>query len=494
MVHVIYYGTDNGGVSRSDECFDILSTIQSTSQNKIAELNKTRESEGNFLEKCKDLDEYLKNYNKDNTDCYEGEFTYIYDSVKYTINEELSKSTNYSKCIEKLKPKKQGQVDPEDATSKSDKEKQDSEVPLPEGRSQSILSSDRASEETERSRKHELPDKEQTKDQELDAANQQITLEPSENGTSLHSSGVPNAEASQNQVDAHGNSGAKDTVASGESTAVNSASNELGDHQRTSSQDGALATANPKEAPGAQGLDNGELSSSGLAEPDEPASKDVLTVPDGSPPDSQGSSPLHRSCLRASTQTGESPPVSVELFTDVQSHTDHPIQQKGQELAQKPQQEQSSDHVPVLTEFPSSTAHAHPEIGSFSFGTTESREVTPFIAINSLEGRTYSGPGPKNGFIHLPVPQTPEREPDRSRIKMYIIIGVIIFAVILLFILLFKYACLRGYFSKKKKKKRQMIQEELDRLMYSPSIFDEKNMYLPYTQLENSYYENEYEN
>ncbi|SBT58484.1 hypothetical protein POVWA1_087990 [Plasmodium ovale wallikeri] len=46
---------------------------------------------------------------------------------------------------------------------------------------------------------------------------------------------------------------------------------------------------------------------------------------------------------------------------------------------------------------------------------------------------------------------------------------------------------------KKKKKKRQRIQDELDRLMYSPSIFDEKNIYLPYTQLENSYYFNEYE-
>lgn len=441
MVHVIYYGTDNGGVSRSDECFDILSTIQSTSQNKIAELNKTRESEGNFLEKCKDLDEYLKNYNKDNKDCYEGEFKFIYESVKYTINEEIGKSTNYGKCIEKLKPKKQGQVDLEDATNKFDKEKQDSEVPPPEGRSQSILSSDRGSEETERSRKHELPDQEHTKNQELDAANQQITLEPSGNGTPLHSSGVPNAEASQNQVDAHGSSGAKDTVASGKSTAVNSASNELRNQQRTSSQDGALATANPKEAPGAQGLDNGELSSAGIAEPDEPASKDVLTVPDGSPPDSQGSSPLHRSsCLGASTRTGESPPVSVELFTDVQSHTDHPIQQKEQELAQKPQQEQSSHHAPVLTGLPSSIAHEHPHTDSSSFGTsTDSRGATPLVT-NNLEGGTDSGlrSSPESSFMQLPMLQTPEGESERSPIKMYIIIGVIIFAVILLFILLFK--------------------------------------------------------
>ncbi|SBT52317.1 PIR Superfamily Protein [Plasmodium ovale wallikeri] len=495
MVHVIYDVTANGGGNRGDECFEILSTIQSTAESKIAELDKTNESEGNFLEKCKDLDEYLKNYNKDNKDCYEGEFTFIYESVKYTINEEIGKSTNYSKCIEKLKPKKQDQVGPEDATKKSDKEKQDSEVSPPEGRSQSLLSSDKRSEETERLGKHKLPDQEQTEDQELDAANQQITLEPSENGIPPHSSGVLNEEESQNQVDAHGSSDAKDTVASGKSTAANSASNELGDHQRTS-QDGTLATADPKEAPSAQGLDSGELSSAGLAKPDEPASKDVLTVPDGPPPDSQESPLLHRpSCLRASTGTGESPPVCVELITNVQSHTDCPIQQKGQELEQKAQQEQSSDHVLALTELPSSTDHVHPHTGSSSFGTsTDSRGATPLVR-NNLEGGTDSGLGSsqENSFMQLPMLQTPEGESDRSSIKMYIIIGVIIFAVILLFILLFKYAWLRGYFSKKKKKKRQMIQEELDRLMYSPSIFDEKNMYLPYTQLDNLYCENEYE-
>ncbi|SBT73465.1 PIR protein [Plasmodium ovale] len=496
MVHVIYDVTANGGGNRGDECFEILSTIQSTAESKIAELNKTKETEGNFLEKCRDLDEYLKNYNKDNKDCYEGEFTFIYESVKYTINEEIGKSTNYSKCIEKLKAKKQGQVGEEDATKKSDKEMQDSEVVPPEERSQSILSSDRGSEETEHSGKDELSDQEQREHQKLDAANQKITLEPSENGTPLHSSGMPNEEESQNQVDAHGSSGAKDTVASGKSAALNSANNELGDHQRTSSQGGALAIANPKEAPSAQGLDNGELSSAGLAKPDEPASKDVLTVPDGPPPDSQESPLLHRpSCLRASTGTGESSPLSFELITNVQSHTDCPIQQKGQELEQKAQQEQSSDHVPALTELPSSTDHVHPHTGSSSFGTsTDSRGATPPVT-NNLEGGTDSGLGSsqENSFTQLPMLQTPEGESDRSSIKMYIIIGVIIFAVILLFILLFKYAWLRGYFSKKKKKKRQMIQEELDRLMYSPSIFDEKNMYLPYTQLDNLYYENEYE-
>ncbi|SBT33182.1 PIR Superfamily Protein [Plasmodium ovale wallikeri] len=80
-----------------------------------------------------------------------------------------------------------------------------------------------------------------------------------------------------------------------------------------------------------------------------------------------------------------------------------------------------------------------------------------------------------------------------TSIKLYVIIILVILAIILLSILLFKYACLRGHFSKKKKKKRQRIQEELDRIMYSPSIFNEKNMYLPYTRLENSYNDIAYE-
>lgn len=53
---------------------------------------------------------------------------------------------------------------------------------------------------------------------------------------------------------------------------------------------------------------------------------------------------------------------------------------------------------------------------------------------------------------------------------------------------------MRGYFLKKKKKKRQRIQQELDRIMYSTSIFDEKNMYLSYSRLQNSYYDILYEN
>ncbi|SBT02717.1 PIR Superfamily Protein [Plasmodium ovale curtisi] len=85
-------------------------------------------------------------------------------------------------------------------------------------------------------------------------------------------------------------------------------------------------------------------------------------------------------------------------------------------------------------------------------------------------------------------------ESEKISIKTYIIIILVVLAIILLSLLLFKYACLRGYFSKKRKKKRQRIQDELDRIMYSPSIFDEHNMYLPYVRLENSYYYNTHEN
>ncbi|SBT33163.1 PIR Superfamily Protein [Plasmodium ovale wallikeri] len=73
-----------------------------------------------------------------------------------------------------------------------------------------------------------------------------------------------------------------------------------------------------------------------------------------------------------------------------------------------------------------------------------------------------------------------EAKNEENLIKKYIIIGVVILAVTLLFVLLFKYACLSGYFSKKKKDKRKRIQEELDRMMYSHSIFEEENIYLSY--------------
>ncbi|SBS95083.1 PIR Superfamily Protein, partial [Plasmodium ovale curtisi] len=79
---------------------------------------------------------------------------------------------------------------------------------------------------------------------------------------------------------------------------------------------------------------------------------------------------------------------------------------------------------------------------------------------------------------------TIETKPTINSLKMYITIGLSILGFLLLLIPLFKFSPLGSRFSKKKKKKRQEIQEELERMIYSPSNFNENNMYLSYAHLE----------
>ncbi|SBT39519.1 PIR Superfamily Protein [Plasmodium ovale wallikeri] len=78
-------------------------------------------------------------------------------------------------------------------------------------------------------------------------------------------------------------------------------------------------------------------------------------------------------------------------------------------------------------------------------------------------------------------------------LKTYIIIILVILAIILFFIFLIKFTSLGKYFSKKKRNsERRRIQEELDKIMYSHSTFEEKNIYLSYNPPEYSQYDADY--
>ncbi|SBT73151.1 hypothetical protein, conserved [Plasmodium ovale] len=180
----------------------------------------------------------------------------------------------------------------------------------------------------------------------------------------------------------------------------------------------------------------------------------------------------------------------TELLTFL--YRKHPVQiifseVAGSTLVREPPREmkQTFENVPSTGE-----SSPLPEVSSQKKPKTEEgKQLSPELSLESAPEQAST----HTGLSHSGAVLVPEEEPGTNPIKMYIIIILVILAIVLLSILIFKYAYLRGYISKKKKKKRQRIQDELDRLMYSPSIFDEKNIYLPYTQLENSYYCNEYE-
>ncbi|SBT73646.1 hypothetical protein, conserved [Plasmodium ovale] len=173
-------------------------------------------------------------------------------------------------------------------------------------------------------------------------------------------------------------------------------------------------------------------------------------------------------------------------------HRKHPVQiifseVAGSTLAREPPREmkQTFENVPSTGE-----SSPLPEVASQKEPKNkEGKQLSPELSQESTSEQISL----HTGLAHNGILLIPQEGPGTNPIKMYIIIILVILAIVLLSILIFKYAYLRGYISKKKKKKRQRIQDELDRLMCSPSIFDEKNIYLPYTQLENSYYFNEYE-
>ncbi|SBT01384.1 PIR Superfamily Protein [Plasmodium ovale curtisi] len=77
-------------------------------------------------------------------------------------------------------------------------------------------------------------------------------------------------------------------------------------------------------------------------------------------------------------------------------------------------------------------------------------------------------------------------------IKTYITIGLSILGFILLLIFLIKFTAFGRIFSKKKKNNRQIIQEELHRIMYSPSSLEEQNIYMSYGNSEYSQYDSQY--
>ncbi|SBT56598.1 PIR Superfamily Protein [Plasmodium ovale wallikeri] len=77
-------------------------------------------------------------------------------------------------------------------------------------------------------------------------------------------------------------------------------------------------------------------------------------------------------------------------------------------------------------------------------------------------------------------------------IKTYITIGISILGFILLLIFLIKFTVLGRFFRKKKKNNKENIQEELHRIMYSPSSLEEQNVYFSYDNSEYSQYDSQY--
>ncbi|SBT72149.1 hypothetical protein, conserved [Plasmodium ovale] len=479
MAEVSFSSHSNTEEERKEKCIEKLVDLTDDVNGKVDKLGVAKEGDKQFLQICEQLREYQDRYNERDTECSDALFLGLYADIKSSIGNALKKCTVYQESLKKLVPEKKETLAEDQLGKDGTKEK----TQLAKG-DQVMSERNVGSNGVEHldNNKLQILDQDNGHGERTPDGNKDSEL--SQTAKPTNSLGTPNHIATPNQVDSHDSNGAEDTVASGESTEVNSANGELDDYQKNSSQHSATADSGPKGELGAQDLSSVQESTDGPAKTD-----------------AQKLSPEVRLPQQEGSLTGSGAPVDSELRAGVQPHTDESMQ-SGQTLEQHTQREKTYDSVPIMLSPGASDEDSG--IGSSILGTaSDSREAIPQITANTLMESTSSGPGPGPPLDLAPDPvkgvmgpqlaQTPEGESERTGIKMYIIIGVIILAIILLCILLFKYACLRGYFSKKKKRKRQMIQEELDRLMNSPSIFDEKNMYLSYTYLEKPYEEYIYE-
>ncbi|SBT72975.1 hypothetical protein, conserved [Plasmodium ovale] len=437
MAQVSFSSNSNTAEELRSKCIDKLADITDEVDEEVDKLSAAKEGDEQILQICELLREYQNRYNKKDTECTEALFLGLYAEIKSSIENALKKCPTYQESHTRL------------ITDEVEPVKKEAKAKDP-------LVIDDTKEKTQQAKEDHVMSEKSEGSNGAGSPDGQNDSELFQTAISTNRLGSPTPLAAQNEVDDPGTSVKEQTIACAPSNLGHSKGKESGDHQKDSSQDSDQASCDPKGKPESQDLENGELSAGGPAPPDEP-------------PLSNGLSPEHGPhTLQVSHLAGDASPVNVSSLTGKQPNHGQPFQQEG-------------------STSPETDAHSQ-EAGE------------PFTA-NSLLGSTSLGtglppdpaPDSENGVTSLQLAQTPEGEPEMTGIKVYIIIGVIVLAIILLCTLLFKYACLRGYFSDKKKKKRQMIQEELDRLMNSPSIFDEKNMYLSYTYLEKPYEEYIYE-
>ncbi|KNA02372.1 hypothetical protein PVNG_01526 [Plasmodium vivax North Korean] len=114
MIQIGYIDDKNRKKEKEDECLDKLTDVVDSIKKKASELDKTNEGE-EFINKCKDLHNYLNNYFKEQKECPKKEFPDVYGSIASAIKVALKEYNNYLKCLDKLEEIKREQIklDPE---------------------------------------------------------------------------------------------------------------------------------------------------------------------------------------------------------------------------------------------------------------------------------------------------------------------------------------------------------------------------------------------
>ncbi|SBT82976.1 PIR protein [Plasmodium ovale] len=487
---------------QSKNCMDEYYETDPDVEKKVNSVKKTDENEDTFLEKCNGLRKYLESYNAQYKRCFNGEAAVFFSYNKDLMNTELARCTIYEKRQEELKRAEKTQITtegerngPKTEEENSKKEKLPAEIkgePVPEGKDATCKSV-----HLENPKQKCL---EGISRGEVESKSEQIALGTSQDESLLHSS------LSTTQLQS-GNEAHSSTVHTTEDVSLNGVPNVGSKIDKTGTQQNNSL----RDIPSFNFQQNSPHNSTNLGD-----SKTLLT-------DSPDISATASDPVRSSSSSGSfnytsitirEPPVHKDHQTNSTTKSSITGDSLSKTSSMKSSPGKSSDDEEVVPISPLLSDAGHSIYGScLTTADEESNGLSPPSGMpllpeqllthgkslpdeESPPGESSSSEGLSSDSVQAPPAPQPlhHSQSEEIPVKTYIIIILVILAIILLSILLFRYACMRGYFIKKKKKKRQRIQQELDRIMYSTSIFDEKNMYLSYSRLQNSYYDILYEN
>ncbi|SBS99182.1 PIR Superfamily Protein [Plasmodium ovale curtisi] len=538
--------------SQRKSCMDEFNDIDSNDDKKIEDVKQTDEEDGTFLQKCHDLRNYLETYNEKYKHCFKGEAAAFFLFNRDLIYKALVKCTNYEKRLTELELLKEKQVATADELGEPNAEKEGStkRTLLGEQTSEAVTDCKNTKCNSKEMEDQTQPEREgmhngeseSRKEQETSVSLQElatVTKSLSNDqellGNKAHSSGSHSQEdptliESSNLDSPKSVEGVTqpDDYLQGPDKPSHSSSTTLIQHpvdqvdeanpnSKGSDADLLSSETSGKEITPGQSHHVAGLPSARSSLPDEsvsstgtPLTTSGVSSPGLSLPFGESSffdetlsavtplpvkeSPLDERISSSTHQLSD----GVTLSASQHSLASQQLTTEGQSISEIQVSDQTEspvrilllphncgpDKIPCDVHLKSSQQDLHntnlTNHHSDKQSTFERRDTSE-ASIEPGENNLSKG-GIKSSTSHAVS--------EGISIKTYIIIILVVLAIILLSILLLKYACLRGYFSKKRRKKRQRIQEELDRIMHSPSIFSENNMYLSYTCLENSYYNN----
>ncbi|SBT50994.1 PIR Superfamily Protein [Plasmodium ovale wallikeri] len=463
-IHVVSSGSQD--TSGRDKCINILSDIQSTVTTQIAELHASKEEDEKFVQICEYLGKYLDFYDDDIKECYVGDFSYLYKIIISLLNEELTKSPKYIRCIQKVTSEIKEHIDPKNQMRdyQIGNDPQEAKIQLQKKVQKLLESSEEPLEIKELEHKIPVETGPKTKSEE-DRISIQTNLEQSENSVPSPQLEVP-PNLQPEITSPPDTQRAQETVTRVESTSYHSES-VLTPSQKCISTEVTADRDSGQKVTLICDLDN-----------EDPSPPEKLpTAAEGDPigkgeasdkvelsgiSDSSDVNGLHSAHSLLSGQSYREQSIQLLKPNKEKMRTGHTDTNTA--LIQNANAEQNNKNRDVLIDTQNSGYKTRVNSGIITNEGSDLSETTIF-----REDKDSS---------------TPEAETGVNSLKMYIIIGLSILGFLLLLILLFKFTTLGSHFSKKKKKKRQEIQEELERIMHSPSNFNENNMYLSYSQLE----------